>query len=61
MTSAHCIRDARIFHKISKSLASRGYEVFLVAGHARDEIVDGVHMVAVPKRKDRLSRMTVSP
>jgi len=61
MTSAHCIRDARIFHKISKSLASRGYEVFLVAGHARDEIVDGVHIVAVPKRKDRLSRMTVSP
>ncbi|HLW51625.1 MAG TPA: glycosyltransferase [Candidatus Angelobacter sp.] len=60
MTSAHRALDARIFHKISKSLARSGYEVILVAGHEQDENIDGVHVAAVPKSRDRLRRMTVN-
>jgi glycosyltransferase involved in cell wall biosynthesis len=60
LTSAHWVFDARIFHKISKSLVRSGYEVMLVARHNRDETVDGVHIAAVPKGGGRLHRMTVT-
>lgn len=60
MTSAHRVLDARIFHKISKSLARRGYEVILVAGHVQDETIDGVQVSAIPKSRGRLRRMTVN-
>jgi glycosyltransferase involved in cell wall biosynthesis len=52
--------DARIFHKISKSLARRGYEVILVARNRRNETVDGVRIAALNKPGGRLQRMTVS-
>lgn len=60
MTSAHRALDARIFHKISKSLARSGYEVILVAGHRRNETIDGVRIAALSKSGGRLRRMTVS-
>ena len=60
MTSAHHVHDARIFHKISKSLARRGYEVILIARHQKDESIDGVHVAAVPKSGGRFPRMTIN-
>lgn len=60
MTSAHRALDARIFHKISKSLVRPGYEVFLIGRHQREEEIDGVHVAAVPKPAGRFSRMTIN-
>ena len=59
MSSAHQALDARIFHKISKSLARGGYEVILVASHRQNETVDGVRIAALSKSRGRLRRMTV--
>jgi len=58
LTTVHDPFDGRIFHKQAKSLAGAGYEVVLIAPADRDEIVDGVRIVALPKPKGRLARMT---
>ncbi|MFC1538113.1 glycosyltransferase family 4 protein [Candidatus Latescibacterota bacterium] len=57
ITSVHIPFDTRIFHKECKSLSSAGYEVHLVAQHDKDEVLDGVHIHAVPFPKSRLRRM----
>lgn len=46
-TSVHPASDGRIFHKECVSLAKAGYEVYLVAPNAKDEIIEGVHIVGV--------------
>lgn len=57
LTSAHDSRDVRIFEKECVSLASAGYEVYLVApGEGREE--KGVQVVGLgEKPKSRLKRM----
>ena len=60
MTSVHSALDVRIFHRHCKSLARAGYEVVLVAAHPRDAKVDGVQIRAIPRRHNRLLRMTCS-
>lgn len=57
MTSVHQSTDVRIFHKECVSLATAGYEVYLVApGESREE--KGVHIVGVgAKPASRLKRM----
>lgn len=57
ITSVHIPFDTRIFYKECKSLANAGYEVHLVAGHERDEVIDGIHIHAVPIRKGKIKRM----
>lgn len=57
ITSVHIPFDTRIFHKECKSLASGGYEVHLVARHDKDEVVNGIHIHAVPSRASKLKRM----
>ena len=49
MTTVHPVFDVRIFHKECRSLVRHGYEVYLIGGCEREEIVDGVHLV--PFRK----------
>jgi len=58
LTSVHLPFDTRIFHKEAKSLSKAGYNVALVAQHGKDEIVDGIRIIPLPKPKNRLERMT---
>lgn len=58
LTSAHPASDNRILHKECRSIAQAGYEVRLCAPHERDEVVDGVQIVAMPKEDRRLRRVT---
>lgn len=59
ISSAHPAFDVRIFHKECVSLAKAGYDVSLVVTHDKEEVVDGVKIVPLPKSKGRLHRMLV--
>jgi len=58
LTSCHSPFDDRIFHKEVKSLVKAGYNVVLIAQHDREETVDGVRIVPLPKLGNRFERMT---
>jgi glycosyltransferase involved in cell wall biosynthesis len=58
VTSAHPVRDIRIFTKQCRTLAAAGYDVVFVAQHDRDEVVDGVKIRAVRPARSRRERMT---
>jgi glycosyltransferase involved in cell wall biosynthesis len=57
ITTVHNPFDTRIFHKEIKSLAKAGYAVTLIAQHNKNEVVDGVKIIALPKPKNRISRI----
>lgn len=57
LTSVHPPFDTRIFHKQAKSLIKAGYDVTLIAQHDKDELVDGIRIVALPNPRNRLWRM----
>jgi glycosyltransferase involved in cell wall biosynthesis len=57
ISSAHHVFDNRIFNKISKSLASNGYNVDLIIQHEKDEVVDGINIVALPPAKKKTDRI----
>jgi len=58
LTSVHPPFDVRIFHKQAKTLIKAGYGVVLIAQHTKEETVDGVKIVPLPKAKHRFERMT---
>lgn len=60
LTSVHGAFDNRIFHRQARSLVRAGYEVTLVAPHKRDEKVEGIQILSVPKGDMRLGRMLVT-
>lgn len=60
LTSVHPVFDTRIFYKEAKSLAKAGYDVSLVAQHDKEETVDGIRIIPLPKPKNRLKRMTMT-
>jgi len=60
LTSVHQVFDVRIFHKEAKSLAKAGYDVTLIAQHIKDEVVDGVKIIAIPKSFKRFSRVSIT-
>jgi len=59
LTTVHQVFDVRIFYKQAKTLVQAGYKVTLIAQHDKDEIVDGVRIVALPKPKNRFIRIFV--
>lgn len=61
VSTAHRAFDTRIFHKECRTLEAAGYEVHLVVPHARDELVDRVHIHALPRRTSRADRLLRSP
>lgn len=60
LTSVHPPFDTRIFHKQSKSLVRADYDVTLIAQHDKNEVVDGVKIVALPKPRNRFERMCLT-
>jgi len=58
LTSAHSPFDGRVFHKEAKTLVKAGYDVVLIAQHSKEEIVDGIRIVPLPKPRNRFERMT---
>ena len=56
-TTVHPPFDTRIFHKQAKTLVNAGYDVTLIVQHDRDQVVDGVRIIALPKPKSRFTRI----
>ena len=56
ITTVHPPFDVRIFYKECRTLSQNGYDVTLIAQHDRDEIVDGIKIVPLPKVRSRLQR-----
>lgn len=57
MTTVHPLNDNRVFHKECKSLVGAGHDVTLLITHDRNETIDGVNIVGLKKRGNRLLRM----
>lgn len=61
VSSAHDRTDDRIFLKECISLAEAGYDVSYVVQSEVSEDDQGVHIVAIPKRKSRIKRIFLGP
>ena len=57
LTTVHPPFDTRIFYREAKTLARAGYEVVLIAQHDKDELVEGIKIIALPKPRNRLARI----
>lgn len=57
ITTAHRALDDRIFYKECMALANAGYAVTLIGNHNKNEIVNGVEILSLPKPKNRFHRM----
>jgi len=61
MTSAHPPFDARVYHKICRSLAIAGYEVTLIVPYAGGGTAEhGIRLCKVPPPRGRRERMTTT-
>lgn len=56
LSSVHTTFDTRIFHKICKSLKGSGYDVDLVIQNSKNEIKDGINIVALPQTYSKTGR-----
>lgn len=53
--------DTRVFQRECRSLAAAGHQVVLIAQHDREEVVDGVRVLPLPKVRNRLARIIGYP
>ena len=49
LSSVHIALDNRVFYREARSLQRAGYRVTLIAAHPRDEVRDGIKIVALPE------------
>jgi len=49
LSSVHRALDNRVFFREARTLARAGHEVTLIAVHDRDEVCDGIRIVALPR------------
>ena len=61
ITTVHSPFDVRIFHKECRTLTKEGYKVYLIAQHDKEETVEGVNIIPIPKIKNRVERTTLLP
>lgn len=59
ISTVHKPFDTRIFHKQCSSLAQLGHKVSLVVSHDKNETVNGVDIIALSTRKNRLYRIFI--
>lgn len=57
LSSVHPALDVRIFYREARTLVQAGYHVTLIAQHNKNEIVDGIKIIALPEPKNRSSRI----
>lgn len=57
LTSVHPTFDTRIFHKELKTLTKAGFDVTLIAQHAKDETVESVKIISLQRHKNRFFRI----
>jgi len=57
LSSVHPAFDTRIFYKEAKTLSMAGYNVTLIARNNKNEIMDGINIIALPKPKNRFTRI----
>ena len=57
LTIVHSAFDTRIFYKEAKTLVQAGYEVVLIAQHSKNEIVNEVKIITLPKPRNRFMRI----
>jgi glycosyltransferase involved in cell wall biosynthesis len=49
--------DIRIFQRQARSLVAAGYIVTLIGSHDKDDVIDGVKIIATPKVENKYLRM----
>ena len=57
----HQVFDTRVFHKEAKTLQQAGYEVTIIGPHKKNEAVDGIKIKSVPKPRNRLAMIILTP
>lgn len=59
ITTVHPPLDTRIFWRECKTLREAGYDVSLIAPHDKEEFVEGIKIIPLPKATSRLKRRSV--
>lgn len=49
LSTVHLALDNRVFYREAQTLAHAGYDVTLIAIHDRDEVKDGINILALPR------------
>lgn len=61
VSSGHQAMDHRVFHKEAVSLAKHFSQVRVVAVHAANDVVERVHITALPPCRNRFERFALRP